>query len=57
MGLAWKGPLEGGITQSLLTKFLECPYRFYLYAGLGLEQPGEPEPNLIWGDICHKGLG
>jgi len=54
--VAWKGPLRGGITQSLLTRFLECPYRFYLYAGLGLEEPVEPEPNLIWGDICHKGL-
>lgn len=54
--VVWKGPLHGGITQSLLTRFLECPYRFYLYAGLGLTEPGEPEPNLVWGDICHKGL-
>ena len=53
---AWKGPLEDGVTQSLLNKFLVCPYRFYLYAILGLEEKKPPEPNLIWGDTAHKGL-
>jgi len=53
---AWKGPLEDGVTQSLLNKFLVCPYRMYLYAILGLEEKRPPEPNLIWGDTGHKGL-
>lgn len=52
----WTGPLKGGITQSLLSKYLEDPYQFYLYAVLGLREPEKPEPNLIWGDVCHKGL-
>jgi len=32
------------------------PYDFYIYSVLGLEEPREPEPNLIWGDVFHKGL-
>jgi hypothetical protein len=52
----WPGPIKGGVTQSLISKFLECPYCFYLYAGLGLEEPGEIEPNLMWGDTAHVGL-
>lgn len=51
----WKGPTEG-VTQSLLGKFLECPYRFYLYAILGLEEPRVLEDNLMWGDSYHVGL-
>ncbi len=54
--MKWPGPLHAGITQSLINRFLECPYRFYLYACLGLEELGEPEPNLIYGDTGHKGL-
>lgn len=54
--MKWPGPLKGGVTQSLLSKFLEDPYGFYLYAGLGLEEPGSPEPNLVWGCIAHTGL-
>ena len=52
----WAGPNAGGITQSLMTRFLECPFRFYLYAILGLEENEPHHPNLIWGDIFHKGL-
>ena len=54
--MKWPGPYEGGVTQSLISKFKECPLRFYLWAALGLEEAGEPEPNLIWGCICHVGL-
>jgi len=54
--MKWRGPLEDGVTQSLLSKFLQCPYQFYIYAGLGLQEPSIPEPNLIWGDTFHKGL-
>ena len=52
----WEGPLHGGITQSLMSRFLECPFRFYLYAILGLEENEPHHPNLVWGDIFHKGL-
>lgn len=52
----WKGPYEGGITQSLIGKFLECPYRFYLYTILGLQEDSEPNDNLVWGDTFHKAL-
>jgi len=52
----WSGPLQGGITQSLISKSLECPFRFYLYAGLGLEEPRMEEPNLAWGNMGHYGL-
>lgn len=53
----WKGPLVDGVTQSLISRFLRCPFSFYLYAILGLEDPGEGiNENLIWGDAYHKGL-
>jgi hypothetical protein len=52
----WKGPLIEGITQSMIGKFIQCPYRFYLYAVLG-KVDNKPLPdNLIWGDVYHKGL-
>jgi len=54
--MPWKGPYEEGVSQSLINKYLECPYRFYLYAILGLEEKHPLEPNLIWGDTFHKGL-
>lgn len=53
---AWKGPYEDGITQSILSRFRTCPFQFYLYAYCGLEESKTLEPNLIWGDILHKGL-
>jgi hypothetical protein len=53
---AWKGPFVDGITQSLMSTFLTCPFQFYLYAYCGLEESKQLEPNLIWGDILHKGL-
>jgi hypothetical protein len=52
---AWGGP-KAGITQSIMIRFLECPFRFYLYAVCGLQEPEPPHENLIWGDILHKGL-
>lgn len=54
--MLWKGPYEDGITQSLLNKYRQCPYRFYLYSILGLQDAKELHMNLIWGDIFHKGL-
>lgn len=50
----WKGPKDGGITQSLMVKFLEDPYCFVLYYGLGLEERTQPEPNMVWGNCFHK---
>lgn len=54
--MKWKGPVEGGITQSLINKFLVCPYQFYIYAGLGLKENKPDNDNLMWGDIFHKAL-
>lgn len=54
--MLWKGPLEDGITQSLIGAFVQCPYRFYLKAILGLSDGTPLHPNLIWGDVFHKGL-
>jgi hypothetical protein len=53
---AWAGPFKGGLTQSIINRFLDCPFRFYLYAVLGLEDPENINPNLMWGSICHRGL-
>lgn len=52
----WKGPYIDGITQSMIGKFVQCPYRFYLYAILGLKDNTPLNANLIWGDVFHKGL-
>jgi hypothetical protein len=54
--MLWRGPEIDGITQSLIQKFRQCPYRFYLYAILGLADDTPLHPNLIWGDVLHKGL-
>jgi len=56
MKLAWKGPLIDGISQSIINRYLTCPYRFFLYAALGLEDPEEYNANLTWGDSFHVGL-
>lgn len=53
---AWPGPVDGGITQSIINRYLDCPFRFYLYAVFGLEDPENINPNLMWGSICHRGL-
>lgn len=53
---AWPGPYKGGVTQSLINRFLECPFRFYLYAVLGLEDIQPDNENLIWGDTFHRAL-
>lgn len=53
----WQGPYtHRGITQSLIIRFMECPFRFYLYAYCGLQDPEPPQENLMWGDTFHKGL-
>jgi len=51
----WKGPSDG-ISQSLISKFLECPFRFYLYAIKGVKDDQPPNLNLIWGNAFHKAL-
>lgn len=53
---AWKGPFVDGITQSIMQRFIRCPFQFYLYAFCGLEDPKPLNVNLIWGDTLHKGL-
>jgi PD-(D/E)XK nuclease superfamily len=49
----WKGPIDGGVTQSLLQKYLQDPFSFVLYYGLGLEEPAVLNQNLIWGNMFH----
>jgi hypothetical protein len=57
---SWKGPYkagpQSGVTQSLLQRFAECPFKFYLYAYCGLRDPKPPHENLPWGSTIHKGL-
>lgn len=52
----WDGPIQGGVTQSILNRFSECPFRFYLWAVLGLKDPEPIDERLIWGDTLHVGL-
>ena len=52
----WNGPYKGGITQSHLLRFMECPFRAYLYFICGLKETTAPHENLIWGSTIHKGL-
>lgn len=52
----WKGPLEGGITQSLISNYLIDPYTFVLYYGLGLEETSKLNQNLLYGNLGHLGL-
>lgn len=54
----WDGPDEftGGITQSFIDRWLECPFRAYIYWILGLDENRKTNDNLIWGDTLHKGL-
>lgn len=53
---AWPGPIDGGFTQSFISRGIVCPFQLYLYAYCGLEEADKPHPNLIWGDVLHKGL-
>lgn len=50
----WKGPKDGGVTQSLLSRYLQDPFSFVLYYGLGLEEPSQLNQNLLWGNMFHK---
>lgn len=52
---AWSGP-SAGISQTILIKFMECPFRFYLYYWCGLKEKEPPHENLVWGSILHNGL-
>lgn len=52
----WPGPIKAPVTQSILNKFVQCPYRAYLYLILGLEPDLPPNLNLVWGDIAHNGI-
>jgi len=53
---AWRGPIEDGITQSILNDFMGCPKSAYIKLILCLEDDEPPHPNLIWGDSYHVGL-
>lgn len=52
----WKGPYVDGVTQSLVSKFLTCRHRFWLYAICGaVDQQGLNIP-LVYGDAYHNAL-
>ena len=50
----WSGPFatdaQGGITQSLINSFNQCPYRAYIKYILGLKENKPESPQLMWGD-------
>lgn len=54
----WKGPCAqgplGGITQSMLVRFLSCRERFRLKYVLGLEPPGRWVKTLGYGNMWHS---
>ncbi len=52
----WTGPKEGGITQTMIGHYLTDPFTFFLYYGLGVEEPSQAGPNLIWGQMFHVGI-
>jgi hypothetical protein len=52
----WAGPYKSGITQSMIGKYLQDPFCFVLYYGLGLEEQTVLNQNLLWGNMFHKGL-
>lgn len=53
----WQGPEapgpQGGITQSMLGKFLSCPERFRLYAVEGLRTSDRFSPRMEFGNLHH----
>lgn len=49
----WKGPVEDGITQSLLSNYLVCPERFHVKAIEGLKPNQGFNKNTGYGDFWH----
>lgn len=49
----WKGPEEGGITQSLLSRFLVCRERFRLLVVEGLKPQDSFQHRLEYGQMWH----
>lgn len=53
--MLWKGPLEDGVTQSLLCKFLVCRHRFYLKVVKGLKEEFQGFPDALeYGNLWHE---
>jgi hypothetical protein len=52
----WKGPLEDGITRSMLQKFMLCPERFRIQMQEGLKAVQEYNKEMEYGTIFHNYL-
>lgn len=50
----WRGPLEDGVTNSLLGKFLVCRHRFYIRAILGIREHEDFSDALEYGNLWHE---
>lgn len=50
----WRGPYEDGITNSLLSKFLNCRHRFWLKVVLGLSEDEGFRHALEFGQLWHE---
>lgn len=49
----WKGPQVDGITQSLLSRFIVCPHRFWLLTVKGLRPAEGFNHRLEYGNLWH----
>jgi len=49
----WKGPVEDGITQSLLSRFLVCQERFRIFTMEGLRPAGQFNRTSFYGSMWH----
>jgi hypothetical protein len=49
----WRGPLEDGITQSLLSRFIVCRERFRIMVIDGLRPPDEFSQRMEYGSMWH----
>lgn len=50
----WKGPEEDGITFSMLSRFLTCRERFYVYAVEGLRPHPQFNHRIEYGQMWHE---
>jgi hypothetical protein len=49
----WRGPVEDGITQTMLSRYLTCPERFRVMYVEGLQPAPSFRPQLEFGNLWH----